>query len=176
MTTLGAYANGTLTSVLAMSLQVVTAPEFRWVGSFVFDLDAGARVERHVFVEGSPDVTRLIVVQFEAFLPGVDDHYRYGLRDPRVLGGETYGTSTSALNVAEERAAAPKAEMARTADFLASKGLALADGHAVARFARIVGEERRREILIFYHEVGGSLDGLLGRAERSVSLRAGEQR
>lgn len=160
----GAYDHGVLTASLGMSVRLKIAPAFAYVGAVLFDLAAGARVERHHFVEGARDVTRMIVVHFEAFLPGVDDHYRYALHDPAVLGGETYGRSAELLDVTAERDAAPVAEMAHTATFLASKGFTLSDRHAVARYARIVGDDRRREILIFYHEVGGRLDGIFDRA------------
>ena len=160
----GTYERGVVTASLGMSLHLKIAASFAYVGSLLFDLAAGARVERHLFVEGPRDVTRLIVVHFEVFLPGVDDHYRYPLRDPAVLGGETYGRSAELLDVAAERGAAPLAEMARTAAFLESNGFTLSDRHAVARYARIVGDAERGEILIFYHEVGGRLEGIFDRA------------
>lgn len=152
-----------------MSLELRVPSEFEYVGSFVFDLAAGARVDRHVFADGAPAPRRLIVVQFEAFLPGVDDHYRYALRDPVRIGRETYGRTSGVLSVREELAASPGAEIARTADHLASRGLAIGDRHAVARYARILGEDRRREILIFYHEIEGSPEGILERAERAIA-------
>ncbi|HYK97366.1 MAG TPA: hypothetical protein VEU77_03135 [Candidatus Acidoferrales bacterium] len=160
----GRYERGVLTASFGMSLHLKIAPAFAYAGSLLFDLAAGARVERHHFVEGARDVTRLIVVHFEVFLPGVDDHYRYALRDPAVLAGERYGRSAELLDVAAGRAAAPLAEMARTATFLASKGFRCSGRHAVARYARIVGDDRRGEILIFYHEVGGRLEGIFDRA------------
>jgi hypothetical protein len=145
-----------------------TAEGFRYLGSFTFDLSAGARVARHLFVEGGPDVRRMIVVHLEEFLPGVDDLYRYALADPEVLGGETYGRSTNVLSLLEERTVSPDAEMAHTEEFLRRKGLTLGDRHAVARYARIVGHDRRKEILIFYHEIDGSEAGVLVRAREAL--------
>ena len=69
------------------------------------------------------------------------------------------------LSVREELAESPEGEMAHTLSFLEGHGLALSDRHAVARFARVTGEDRRSELLIFYHEVGGMEDGILERAE-----------
>ena len=60
--------------------------------------------------------------------------------------------------------------MARTKAFVQGHGLALPDRHAVARFARVVGEDRRSELLIFYHEVDGTEDGILERAERAFDV------
>jgi hypothetical protein len=124
-----------------------------------------------VFVEDTRGtVARMLVLHFESFLPGVADLYRYALVDPRALGGATYGRSAGALSVRDERADSPEGEMARTAAFVEGHGLALPDRHAVARYARIVGDDRRSELLIFYHEVDGSVDGILERAERAFEV------
>jgi hypothetical protein len=164
------YEDSVLTSSPDFGLRMRIPEGFRCVGSFTFDLSAGARVERHVFVEGRPEVRRMIVVHLEAFLPGVEDLYRYALADPVVLGGETYGRSTSVLSLREERTTSAEAEMARTEEFLRSKGFALGDRQAVARYARIVGQDRRKEILIFYHEIGGPEAGILERARDALHI------
>ena len=165
------YADGVFTSDDLPPLRMRVVPELRYLGSFLFDLRQIARVERHVFVETERAlVRRMLVLQFEGFLPNVDDVYRHALSDPRELGGETYGRRASLLRVSDERAESPDGEMTHTAAFLQSKGLALPDQHAVARFARIVGEGRRRELLIFYHECDGAVDGILTRAEQAFTL------
>ena len=164
MSGVATYDREFLTSTPDFAFRIRTPDGFRYVGSCAFELHAVARVERHVFVEGGPDVRRMIVVHFEAFLPGVDDLYRYALVDPAVLDGATYGRSTNVLSLRDELVESPNAEMAHTMEFLRSKDLRLGDRHAVARFARIVGPERRKEILIFYHEIDGSEDGILERA------------
>jgi hypothetical protein len=165
------FAGGVLSSTERPALRMRVVPEFTYAGSFAFDLDAVARVERHVFVDTTGDVVRrMIVVHFEAFLPGVDDLYRYKLTDERVLGGATYGRGVSALSVSEERATAPHAEMARTAEYLTAARLVLPDRHVVARYARIVGADRRAELLIFYHECPGIEYGIHARAEATFDL------
>ena len=145
---------------------------FSYVGAVEFVLGNVARVERHHFVDAAPTPSRLIIVQLEAFLPEVDDHYRYALRDPQLLDGERYGRTASLLRVSDECTSAPQGEMARSLEFLEARGFVIGDTHAVARYARIIGDDRRREILIFYHEVGGSLDGVYERFERAVALTA----
>jgi hypothetical protein len=60
--------------------------------------------------------------------------------------------------------------MTHTEAFLESRGLLLPDDHAVARYARIVGNDRRRELLIFYHECDGVVEGVLSRAEQAFTL------
>ena len=145
---------------------------FSYAGVVEFVLKNVVRVERHHFVDEAPTPRRLIIVQLEAFLPGVDDHYRYALRDPQLLDGERYGRTSSRLVVSDECASEPQGEMARSVEFLEGRGFVIGDAHAVARYARIIGEDRRREILIFYHEVGGSLDAIYERFERAVTRTA----
>ena len=60
--------------------------------------------------------------------------------------------------------------MAHATAFARGHGLVLPDRHAVARYARVIGEDRRRELLIFYHEVDGTERGILERAERTFEV------
>jgi hypothetical protein len=47
--------------------------------------------ERHVFVDTDGSrVQRLLLLQFEGFLDGVEASYRYQTTNPVALGGETY--------------------------------------------------------------------------------------
>jgi hypothetical protein len=152
-------------------LRMRVAAPLRYIGSFEFDLKGIAHVERHVFVEEARGtVTRMLVLHFESFLPGVSDLYRYALTNPRELGGEAYGSTAATLSVRAERAGSPDGEMAHTAAFVEGHGLVLPDRHAVARYARIVGDERRSELLIFYHEIDGTEIGVLERAERAFEV------
>jgi hypothetical protein len=152
-------------------LRLRAAPPMRYVGSFTFDVKGIARVERHVFVQtDGPTVARMLVLHFESFFPDVDDLYRYALANPRELGGATYGRSAGMLSVREERAESPEAETAHTAAFIEGHELVLPDRHAVARYARVIGEDRRSELLIFYHEADGTDDGILERAERAFEV------
>ena len=152
-------------------LRIRVAPPMRYIGSFTFDVKSVARVERHVFVEADGlTVARMLVLHFESFLPGVDDLYRYALSNTRELGGATYGRSAGTLSVREELTESPDAEMAHTAAFAMGHGLVLPDRHAVARYARVIGDDRRSELLIFYHEVDGAEDGIFERVERAFGV------
>jgi hypothetical protein len=163
--------DGVLVSEQLPALRLRVVPALRYVGSFTFDLRDIARVERHLFVEASGStVARMLVVHFESFLPGVNDLYRYALTNTRELGGELYGRSAGTLSLREELAESPDAEMAHTASFLEGHGLALPDRQAVARFARVIGEDRHSELLIFYHEIDGAENGILERAERAFEF------
>lgn len=80
------------------------------------------------------------------------------------------GGCWSCTSLRDELAESPEAEMAHAASFLEGHGLALPDRQAVARFARVIGEDRRSELLIFYHEIDGAEDGILERAERAFKV------
>ena len=163
--------DGVFVSAQLPPLRLRVLAPLRYIGSFTFELKNVAQVERHVFVEtNGAAVARMLVLHFESFLPGVDDLYRYSLANTRELGGVTYGSSAGTLSLREELAGSPDAEMAHTAAFVAGHDLVLPDRQAVARFARIVGEDRRSELLIFYHEVDGAEDGILERAERAFDV------
>lgn len=170
------YDGATLTSDIGLALPLRVANDFTYIGADAFVLKGLAEVERHHFVDARPSPRRLVVVQFERYLPGVGGSYRYTLDDPVTLGGEVYGRMSNILTVAQEIAEEPGAEMEHTAAFLAARGIALGREHAVARYARIVGDDRRAEILLFYHEVGGSTDGIHARAERVFEPMPAPQR
>ena len=163
--------DGVFVSEQLPPLHLRVASALRYIGSFTFDLKGIARVERHVFVEtNGSTIARMLVLHFESFLPGVDDLYRYSLANTREIGGATYGRSAGTLSVREERAESPDGEMAHTAAFVDGHALVLGDRHAVARYARVVGDDRRSELLVFYHEVGGAERGILERAERAFEV------
>jgi len=163
--------DGVFVSEQLPPLRLRVSPQLRYIGSFTFELKNVARVERHLFVETEGSgIARMLVLHFESFFPSVDDRYRYSLANTRELGGELYGRSVGMLSLRDELAESPVAEMAHTASFLEGHGLALLDRQAVARFARVIGEDRRSELLIFYHEIDGAEDGILERAERAFEV------
>ena len=163
--------DGVLVSTATPPLRLRPATALRYVGADAFELKHVAAVERHHFVEDRQGtVTRMLVVHFERFLPGVGDEYRYRYADPREIAGATYGCTTSVLDLREELTAEPEAEMAHTVRFLAVRGLRLPERQNVARFARIVGDDRRSELLIFHHEVAHGPEGLLDRALASFAI------
>jgi hypothetical protein len=165
----GRLERGTL---VADSLRLRPKAGFAYVGAFELPLAGLALATRHHFVESTGGaVSRLLVVQLEHWTAETGS-YSYELPDPVELGGESYGRWQFELSVAAERRENPGREMERTADFLAAAGLVLPDRHAVARFARIVGPERRREILVFFHECGDDArtEGILERAQGAFTL------
>jgi hypothetical protein len=136
-------------------------PSLAYVGASSFDIKGVALAERHYFVEADVRrVRRMLVVQFEGFLDSNEEVYRYSLPNPVILGGETFGSWVFGFSVAS--ATAP--ELDDTLRVMSAHGLELEDEQVFARFARIVGDDARHEVLVFYQEnirdLGHSLDEL----------------
>lgn len=126
---------------------------FSYLGKVPIRIDDIATGERHVFVDGEGQhVRRLLILQFEGFLPGVNDYYKYPMRNPIKLAGETYTRGTFIFSNAASQRAAPGLEADVTLRFLKARGYQPADAQMTARFARVVDERRRHEFIIFYQE------------------------
>jgi hypothetical protein len=126
---------------------------FKHVGNIQFNLKEIAQVERVIFVDADKRrVKRMFIVQFEGFLEGVNDYYKYSLKNPITLGRNTYGSNAWFYDNAEHIRENPGAEPDRTTAFLKAKGYHHEDKLMMARFVRPVGEAKRHEIIIFYFE------------------------
>ncbi|MFL6301182.1 MAG: hypothetical protein ACJ71N_11320 [Terriglobales bacterium] len=126
----------------------------RYVGKIDFPLKGIARVERFIFVE--PDtgqhVRRMFVAQFEGFLPNNNEIYRYKVKTPVVLGGTEYQHNTLFYDDAATGSEEPEAESAKTRAFVTANGYALEKQLMMSRFARVVDEAKRHELILFYFE------------------------
>ena len=130
----------------------LAAPGFEYVGPLAFDL-YDARVVRHHYVDAvGRRICRQLIVQLEGFPVGSGRTYRWQVEHPVRLGGVDHEHGVYAWSVSAESRAEPTAEVARTADFLTQNGLEQGDGQLMSRFARVVGEARRREVIVFYQE------------------------
>ena len=147
------FVDGELVSSSGPALRIRVDPALRHVGATELAIKGLALAERHHFVDAQDGhVRRMLVVQFEGFLPSNDETYRYRLPEPVTMGGERYGSWVFGYSVAAEIDEDPVAESADTARFLAGHGLSLDDEQLMARYARIIEPDARRELLVFYHE------------------------
>jgi hypothetical protein len=147
------FEDGELLSDVSPPMRIRVDPSFAYLGASSLELKGLALAERHYLVDADGRrVRRMLVVQFEGFLASNDEAYRYRLPDPVILGGETYGTWVFCYSVAEAVAEDPAAESADMLRVLSDHALTLEDAQIMARFARIVGEDARHEVLLFYHE------------------------
>ena len=157
-------------------LEIRIDDRFQYLERDRFVLKEIAHADRHHWValrDGGPSegrrtkqVEAMIVLQFEGFLDGVDDHYRYRIPSGDNVAGSNYRFSTEAVELggadyihntwaydnAENARNNPGAEADRTRRLLAKRGYAMDDAVVMSRWVRVVGEERRDELIIFYIE------------------------
>lgn len=125
----------------------------KYLGKFDFNLRNIAAGERYVWAEAEGNrVKRMFVVQFEGFLPQVNEQYRFRMRTPVKLGRETYSHNLWFYNDEATRSAQPPNEAAYLTKFLAERNLSQDLDLMMSRFARIVGDDHRHEIIFFYWE------------------------
>ena len=145
----------TLVSRELPRMTMVVDPRLDYIGSLDFLLKQVARVQRHVFAsrDGRDSPPRLLIVQFESILPTAKGAYSFGLENATRLGAHDYQTQTGLFSFDQAAEARPGAEADHTRAFLAEKGWKVAgEDFVVARYARIVDEKKRSELLIFYYE------------------------
>jgi len=127
--------------------------ELRYIGALRFDLKEMACVERHVFAAvQNHQIQRLFIVQLEGILESSSEIYRWRMRDAVRLGDAEYRYNVLAFDTAASIREEPEAETAKTDAFLKSRGLELETELVMSRFARVVGEDRKHELIFFYME------------------------
>jgi hypothetical protein len=95
----------------------------------------------------------MVIVQFESILPPAKGAYTFGVENPTRLGMHDYQTQAGFFNFDAAAAARPGAEAEHTRAFLAERGWTIAgEDFAVARYARVVADDKRSEIIVFYYE------------------------
>ncbi len=158
--------DGVFVSESMPELRIRIDDRFRYLGRDRFVLKGIAHVDRHHWVAAHDDVEAMIVLQFEGFLDGVDEQYRYRIPSGDGVAGSNYRFSTEAVILgdaetihntwacdnAENARKNPGAEADRTRRFLAERGYRMDDEVIMSRWVRVVGEERRDELIIFYLE------------------------
>ena len=150
--------NNTIISDALPALKIKVDPVFEFAGILSFVLKETVLVERFIFVDQqASETTRLFIVQFEGVLEGVDFTYNYRTTNPKILGQHAYHHGVWIYGNTESVRESPGAESDRTAQFLKDRGYTHEDGLAMSRFARIVDEAHRHEIIIFYQETLNSL-------------------
>ena len=152
------------------ALEIAVDPTFEYVGTLSFVLKEIAAVERVIFADRqSSRTTRLFIVQFEGILDGVDFTYKYQTTDPIKLDRYDYQHGVYMYSNDKSVRESPGAESDRTTQFLQDREYSHDDGLAMSRFARIVDEAHRHEIIIFYQETLSSMGLSLERYDRLSS-------
>ncbi len=135
-------------------LRVNVDPKLRYIGSFPFDIDGIAGGYRFVWgeVDQGKHLKRTFIIQKEGFYPSSSDSYRYPMPNPVTLGAHEYQHNVFIADNENEIREHPGHETDVTQKFLRSKGYELDSQIVMSRFARIVGESKKNEIIFFYTE------------------------
>ena len=145
----------TIVSPRTPTLRITVNRGLSYIGSLRFPLGNTAEVERFVFADADPDgrIRALFVAQFESLLPAAKNGYTFKVVTPIKLGSHDYQTDTGFFDFAEAAAARPGFEADRTRAFLKTHGLEVGDDDFLtARYARIVDDTARHELILFYWE------------------------
>ncbi|HMF56170.1 MAG TPA: hypothetical protein VK619_07475 [Pyrinomonadaceae bacterium] len=147
-------SGNTLTSDAQPRIRIKVSRKYRYVGGQSFILYNVARAEQHYFVEADSQhrIKRLLLFQFEGYLPSNTHTYNYSMTRSVTIGGQQFLTDTSFGNVAAFRQQYPDSDAARGAAFLESKGYHLPGEIAFQRFVRMVDESHRSELLAVFYE------------------------
>lgn len=145
--------NNLLISDKLPKIKIAVDKKFKYAGRFDFKIRDVAAGERHVFVDAKNGrVKRMFIAQFEGFLPGVDDFYRYSFDNAQLFGAHKFRHNTFAYSSKESRRENPENEGVLTVDFLQKKGYSVEDELMASRFLTVPDEEKKHELILFYIE------------------------
>ena len=147
-------------------LRVAAARGFRFAGTQQFILRDKVEVQQFLFVNASAtaDVERLIWVQYERYLPGVEGRYEYEQSDVRTLGGVAF-----AANV-RQYLTPPDAGSDRDHAYalLKSRGLTFSAPATRVRLVHVPASDPRSEVMIIYAERAPAAE--LTASERAAAI------
>lgn len=129
-------------------------PKLLYIGSFPFDIEGIAGGYRYIWgeVDHEKHLKRTFIIQKEGYYPSSDGSYHYPTPNPILLGGDEYQHNVFIADNETEIREHPGHEPDVTQKFLHNKGYEWDSQLVMSRFARIVGEERKNEIIFFYTE------------------------
>jgi hypothetical protein len=145
--------NNVLVSSDLPKIRIAVDKSLPYLGTFHFNLRNIAEGDRYIWAETrNGRVTRMFIVQFEGLLHAIERSYTYQMRTPVKLGNDVYSHNLWFYTEAAQRTEHPKNEPEYLANFLAERGLRTEHDLMMSRFARIVDDAKRHEIILFYWE------------------------
>jgi hypothetical protein len=135
-------------------LRVAIDPRLLYVGSFPFDIDGIAGGYRFVWgeVDKGKHLLRTFIIQKEGFYPSSGDSYNYQAPNLITLGNHAYQHNVFVADDEREIREHPGHEPDVTQKFLRGKGYDWDTQLVMSRFARIVDDAKKNEIIFFYTE------------------------
>jgi hypothetical protein len=127
-------------------LRVRVSPQFRLIGTQEFVLHNAARAEQHLFADGQ----RIVWIQFEQYLPGVEGVYDYS-KDKLVKGrGADFRASVRQYTTPPENGS----DRARAFELLRKSGVELPLPSTRVRLVHMPSADGRSEVMVIYAEPG----------------------
>jgi hypothetical protein len=144
--------NNVLISDSLPQIKIKVDPAIQFVGSFPFEIKGIAAGERYVFAESErKKIKRLVVAQFESFLPESSEIYRYSFANAISISSYKFNHNTFAFTNADA-IKKPDGEAALTVSFLQKQGYEIPEAWIVSRFLTLGDESRKHELILFYQE------------------------
>ena len=143
-------------SVISSALprvRIDVGPAFRYLGRVPFTIRDVAAGERIIFAEtDGMRIRRMFVLQFEGFLPQIDQTYRYDFSNAEEIGGLRWRSNAFAYAVPSPDASASAGEAGVMHDWLRTRGYTMPPIQLMYRFLTLGDERRRDELILFYLE------------------------
>jgi len=135
-------------------IRLTLDPKFHYLGSFPFDLKGIAGGYRYVWgeVDHGKHLLRAFIVQAEGYYANNQRTYRYGAPNPVLLAGDAYQHTVQIYDNDQSARENPGSESDLTKSFLKERGYEWEPQLVMSRFARVVGETKKDEIILFYFE------------------------
>lgn len=143
-----------LTSERMPPIKIDVDKAFEYAGSQEFVLYDSAQVEQYFFVVPDKErrVKRLIMMQFEGYLPNNTHTYNYHPEKTVKLGAMEFTTDFSVGSAELVKKHRPGSDVDRAVSYLESKGYRAGGDFMSQRFVRLVDDAKRNEVIVLYIE------------------------
>jgi hypothetical protein len=144
----------TLISKSNPQVKIRFSKNFKFAGHQSFILFENSEVTQFYFaqVDSVNHINALFTIQFENYLPGINERYNYKIKDSVLINNISFLRSPVYNEPAKVLKDTVKSDVWHRFNFLKSKGYRLPDEVIGHRFVRLIDETRQKEVLIIYNE------------------------
>ena len=149
-------SENTVVSLEKPRIAIGITKDIPYIGRHPIKIRDVAAGERLVFADTDDGkIKRMLILQFEGFLPHVEDgQYRYNFSGRPEVAGYPFRSNAFSFDLEKTRAENPGNESASTAVFLEEQGLVPPKIWMMWRSLTAELPDRRDELIIFYVETG----------------------